>query len=75
MIRRSLAALLTFFLLVPSLARAGTTGGLSGTVVDGQSKAPIAGAKVTVASASQIASETTDASGHFAFVSLEPDEY
>jgi hypothetical protein len=56
-------------------AKAGTTGGLAGTVSDAQTSAPIAGAKVTVTSPSQTASAVTDGSGHFAFVSLAPDEY
>ncbi|HTU69023.1 MAG TPA: TonB-dependent receptor [Candidatus Baltobacteraceae bacterium] len=53
---------------------AGTTGGLSGTVNDTSGK-PIAGAAVKATSASQIATTTTDASGHFVFLSLAPDTY
>jgi len=73
---RILALILTIActatLAVPALA--GTTGSLSGTVVDTQG-APVAGAKVTAASASQNATSTTDVHGHYAFVSLAPDEY
>jgi len=56
-------------------ALAGTTGGLSGTVVAAENNAPLAGVKVTVSSPSQVASTTTDAQGHFTFVSLTPDTY
>lgn len=65
-------------LLVASLVapvRAGTTGGISGTVVEAGTSTPIGGVMVTAASASQTASSVTDARGHFAFVSLTPDEY
>jgi hypothetical protein len=55
--------------------RAGTTGSLSGTLVDAQSGTPIPGATITVASPSQIAKATTDAHGRYVFVSLAPDEY
>jgi hypothetical protein len=54
---------------------AGTTGQLSGTAVDSATNAPLAGAKVTAASPSQIASTVTDKAGHFAFLSLAPDTY
>ena len=54
---------------------AGTTGGLSGTLVDTASSSPIAGARITAASPSQTATATTDASGRFSFVSLAPDTY
>ncbi len=70
----ALAVALAFLALgVPAIA--GTTGGLNGTVTAADTKAPIAGAKVTVVSPSQAATAVTDASGHFAFVSLAPDEY
>lgn len=54
---------------------AGTTGGLSGRVVDSVTSTPIAGAKVTVVSPSQSATTATDGAGHFSFVSLAPDTY
>ncbi len=54
---------------------AGTTGGLSGTIVETATGSPIADAKVTVTSPSQSASQRTDATGHFSFVSLAPDTY
>jgi len=56
-------------------ASAGTTGGISGIVTETGTATPIAGVKVTVTSPSQSAATTTDARGHFAFVSLAPDEY
>jgi len=62
-----------FWAVTPSL-RAGTTGGLNGTVLDAKG-APVGGARVTVTSPSQIASVQTDARGNFAFVSLAPDTY
>jgi hypothetical protein len=56
-------------------ARAGTTGGISGVVSEFGTATPLAGVAVNVTSPSQSASTTTDARGHFAFVSLAPDEY
>lgn len=55
-------------------ALAGTSGALSGQVVlnDGT---VLAGAKVTATSPSESVSTTTDATGHFSFVSLIPDTY
>ena len=56
-------------------AGAGTTGTITGTVVNAETKAPIAGADVSVASPSQVARVTTDASGRFTFLSLGPETY
>jgi hypothetical protein len=56
-------------------ALAGVTGGITGSVVDADSGAPLAGAKVTASSPSQAAIATTDASGHFSFLTLGPDTY
>lgn len=61
--------------IATSWARAGTTGGISGVVFVAGTSTPIAGVKVGVTSPSQSATTTTDARGHFAFVSLAPDEY
>jgi Carboxypeptidase regulatory-like domain/TonB dependent receptor/TonB-dependent Receptor Plug Domain len=66
--------LLVAFLLQGTWALAGTTGGISGAVKDDSGK-PVVGADVKVSSASQIASTTTDSSGHFVFLSLAPDTY
>ena len=69
-------ALLAFLIVLAHATRilAGTTGALSGQVrlTDGT---PIAGANVTATSPSQSVTSTTDASGHFSFVSLVPDTY
>ena len=70
---RCIALLLLCCLVAP--AGAGTTGGLRGRVVDGQTKAPIASAIVTATSASQTATTRTDANGSFNFISLAPDTY
>jgi hypothetical protein len=56
-------------------AIAGTTGTLHGTVADSQTKAPLAGVRVTAESPSQVATTTTDGSGSFRFISLAPDTY
>jgi hypothetical protein len=66
--------LLAAFLFQGTWALAGVTGGLGGYVTDEQGKA-IAAASVKVLSASQAASGTTDASGHFTFLALAPDTY
>ncbi len=58
---------------VPAVA--GTTGGLSGTVTDVQSGAPMANVTVTVVSPSQSSTAVTNAAGKFVFVSLLPDTY
>ncbi|MEO9262451.1 MAG: TonB-dependent receptor, partial [Candidatus Baltobacteraceae bacterium] len=74
-LRLCCAALIAAFLGTGTpIAFAGTTGTLSGIVSD-DSKAPVAGARVTVTSPSETTSATTDNGGHFAFVSLAPDEY
>ena len=54
---------------------AGTTGSIAGVVTDSATKAPLSGVKVTASSASQVATTTTDANGHFSFLSLAPDTY
>ena len=71
----TLALAILIGLVTGTLARAGTTGGISGVVTEAGTTAPIAGVRVTVASPSQTSSTTTDSRGHFAFVSLAPDEY
>ena len=53
---------------------AGTTGSLTGTLIDASGSA-IAGAKISLASPSQTASTLTDPSGGFSFLSLAPDTY
>ena len=76
-LRRSITALvLTLALISPAVsALAGTTGGLTVTVFDAGTSAPVAGAQVTVSSPSQAANGTTDAAGRFSFLTLVPDTY
>jgi|HubBroStandDraft_4_1064222.scaffolds.fasta_scaffold00001_392 hypothetical protein len=79
--RRSLRHLGTALLLLVAFVCQGTwalasvTGGLAGTVVDADTSAPIAGVQVTATSPSQSATSTTDAGGHFTFLTLAPDTY
>ena len=54
---------------------AGTTGVLRGTIEETTTAAPIAGATVTANSPSGNVTTTSDAAGHFAFLSLSPDTY
>lgn len=68
-------ALLVAFACQETWALAATTGGITGTVVDAETSAPIAGAQLTAISPSGTATSTTDASGHFAFLTLGPDTY
>ena len=68
-------ALLVAFACQETWALAATTGGLAGTVVDAETSAPIAGAQVTATSPSQSTTATTDAAGHFTFLTLAPDTY
>jgi hypothetical protein len=75
-IRRITVALmlLVAFLIQGTWALAGTTGGISGTVTD-EHGAPVVAAVVTVISPSQTATSTTDAQGHYVFLTLAPDSY
>jgi Carboxypeptidase regulatory-like domain/TonB dependent receptor/TonB-dependent Receptor Plug Domain len=75
--RGALALLLIVaFVLQGTIAvLAGTTGSISGSVVDASTQQPIAGARVTAASPSQTVSTTTDGSGRYTFISLSPDTY
>lgn len=76
-VRRALGAIIVVasLLCLVEPAAAGTTGAITGTVLDATTKAPIAGTRVTATSPSQIAKVTTDASGRFTFISLAPDTY
>lgn len=72
-------AFVAILLLVTMLSQgtwalAGTTGSLTGYVRDANG-VPVAGAKVTVLSLSEQTSTSTDASGHFSFLTLRPDTY
>jgi Carboxypeptidase regulatory-like domain/TonB dependent receptor len=76
MTKRIVTALITLVLAgAPFIGVAGTTGTLRGRVIDVATRAPIAGAIVTAASPSQTAQTTSDASGAFSFISLQPDTY
>jgi len=70
----SLVLFLTF-ISQGTAAIAGVTGGITGTVVDSDTGAPVAGARVTASSPSQTATATSDAAGHFGFLTLAPDTY
>ncbi|WP_317996519.1 TonB-dependent receptor [Vulcanimicrobium alpinum] len=71
-----LLALIAAFLCNGMLAAvAGTTGALSGRVVDVASQAPVAGARVTASAPSGSATQITDANGSFQFLTLQPDTY
>jgi hypothetical protein len=61
--------------LSPHPGAAGTTGSLSGTVLESSAAQPVVGATVTASSPSQVATTHTDARGHFTFLSLAPDTY
>jgi len=67
--------LLVAFVCQETWALAGVTGGLTGSVTDADTAAPLAGAQVTATSPSQSATTTTDASGHYGFLTLAPDTY
>ncbi|HKE36623.1 MAG TPA: TonB-dependent receptor, partial [Candidatus Baltobacteraceae bacterium] len=67
--------LLVAMLCQETWALAGTTGGLSGNVVDADTGSPVAGATVTANAPSQSATATSDASGRFTFLTLAPDTY
>ncbi|MBV8371367.1 MAG: TonB-dependent receptor [Candidatus Eremiobacteraeota bacterium] len=77
-VRRGIVAvllLIAFVLQGTTSVLAGTTGAITGTVVDPASNQPVSGAKVTAASPSQTATATSDATGRFSFISLNPDTY
>ena len=75
-IKRSLAATALFTACCfGAAAFAGTTGGINGVLTDASTNAPIAGAKITATSPSQVASVTTDDGGHYSMPNLAPDTY
>ncbi len=74
--RFAVAALVLAFMTASVLpARAGTTGGLRGRVVDQATGSGLQGVLVTVASPSETATARTDGNGDFGFISLAPDSY
>ena len=66
---------LAFVLQGTTSVLAGTTGTITGDVVDASTRKPIAGARVSAVSPSQSSATTTDGAGRFSFVSLTPDTY
>ena len=77
-VKRGAAAILVTLSLVlqaTSSVLAGTTGSITGTVVDAQSNTALAGARITAASPSQTATTSSDSNGRFTFASLAPDTY
>lgn len=72
----ALAMMLTTAILVLQPAQAGTTGSISGLVLDSNGMpSPIADAKIVVISGAQTESTTSDARGQYAFASLAPGKY
>jgi len=70
-----LAVLIQLPAFPPLSALAGTTGSLTGTIVSTHNADPIANARVTATSGTQIETTRSDLHGNFAFVSLAPDVY
>ena len=60
---------------VPTFAAGGQTGSANGTVVDGNTNLPIAGAKVNLVSPSGNYVATTDSKGTFNFLGVQVDTY
>lgn len=75
--RRALCALALLLAVVSSaaLAGAGTLGGIAGTVTDAKTGTPIPGVHLKFVSPSGSVTTTTDGRGHFAVLSLQPDDY
>ncbi|MBV9409112.1 MAG: carboxypeptidase regulatory-like domain-containing protein, partial [Candidatus Eremiobacteraeota bacterium] len=76
--RRGIVAvllLIAFVLQGTTSVLAGTTGSISGVVVDPSSNQPVGGVRVTAVSPSQTAATVSDQAGRFAFLSLAPDTY
>ncbi len=77
-VKRGIVAVLLLFAFVlqgTTSVLAGTTGSISGVVVDPANNQTLAGAHVSATSPSQSATTTTDTSGRFTFASLSPDTY
>src|SRR5262249_43479131 len=77
MMRLTATVLLVAAFVFASMPRAwaSTTGTLRGRVVEASTNAPVAGATVTAVSPSETATTTTDGSGAFSFLALNPDTY
>jgi hypothetical protein len=72
---KKIPAALVVAALLPLHAAAGTTGGVTGRVVDATGGAPLAGVMITAVAPSQSVNTATDASGSFQFLTLAPDTY
>ena len=70
-----MALVLAFVLSSISLASAGTTGQISGTVADASSQRPIANARVTATAPTGRYSATTDPRGYYVITGVQPDSY
>ncbi|MGD0474921.1 MAG: TonB-dependent receptor [Candidatus Velthaea sp.] len=63
------------FMLISGLAcKAGTTGALTGTITDADSR-PVPGVRVDLSSPTALVTAITSAGGTFTFLSLGPDQY
>ena len=60
---------------MPAFAAGGSNGNVRGLVIDGVTKAPLVGAKVSIVSPTGAYKATTDSSGHFAIDGLTVDTY
>ncbi len=74
LIGAALAAVFLAFTLAGPVAAA-TTGSISGTVLDGATSKPVAGAAVTVSAPSGRGTATSDANGFYNVNGLAPDTY
>jgi len=74
MIRRAAVLLVMLVLIAGYAANAGTTGAISGTLVD-ETNRPIPNVRITASSSSGSFTAFTDATGRFAFINLTPDTY
>jgi len=69
------AVVLALVLCQENLALAGSTGQITGRVVDANTNAPIAGANVTAVSPTGSYKAVTGSNGYYAIVSVYPDTY
>lgn len=72
-LKKLLALLITFFLLVPCIVYAGTTGKIAGTVTDQTTGAPLPGANILIQGSNRGAS--ADEEGYYSIINLKPGTY
>ncbi len=70
---RAISLLLIIFLLISSIAVAGTTGKISGKVIDGETNLPLPGVNIIIEGTSMGAS--TDANGEYVILNVSPGTY